>query len=204
MIDPSGYYNLANPPEKAESAEKVDDDKISSTCVANFFGLPAILLVIGLILGFKNAGKAIPLIKMLIFLTLSWFLFEVIAYTVMILSVSVISIGVVLVPFLAAIAMYIFLRMTGSFFAFEFRRGYWLYSLITFGVMVLPLTHFFIAYQASVAATLFIILWQLIFIWAVYESEQQAVLSKPLNIWGHLTIHLENHHPPLSFIFISL
>lgn len=46
VIDPSGYYNLANPPEKAESAEKVDDDKSSSTFVANFFGLPAILLVI--------------------------------------------------------------------------------------------------------------------------------------------------------------
>lgn len=183
MIDPSGYYNLANPPEKAESSEKVDDDKSSSTFVTNFFGLPAILLVIGLILGFNKAGNRIPLFRMLIFLTLSWFLYEVIAYTVMILSVSIISIGVVLMPFLAAIAMYIFLRMTGFFYAFKFRRGYWLYSLITFGVLVLPLMQFFMAYQASVVATLSIILWQLIFIWAVYESEKESQsLLPPLEI----------------------
>jgi hypothetical protein len=182
VIDPSGYYNLANPPEKAESAEKVDDDKSSSTFVANFFGLPAILLVVGLILGFKNAGKAIPVIKMLIFLTLSWFLFEVIAYTVMILSVSIITVGVVLMPILGAIAMYIFLRMTGAFYAFKFRRGYWLYSLVTFGVLILPLLQFFIAFQASVVASLSILLWQIIVLWAVYESEQQAMLSEPINI----------------------
>lgn len=166
-IDPSGYANLIQAPAKAEP------EKDNSVFMANFFGLPAILLTIGLIWGFRNRHISLSWLKMILYMGLSWFLYEILAYATLVFSAFTMSLAVVLLPIFGAIGMYIFLRMTSYFFDFHWHRGYWLYTLITLMVMILPIIHFFMAFQASVVASLSIIGWQLVFVWAIYESEKQ-------------------------------
>lgn len=173
IVDPSGYYNLTHPEEKENTVTAEDNDKKSAPFMANFFGMPAIIISFGLLLGFKKSGNSIPVLKQLIFLTLAWIIFEAMAYTTLLVSAFTMSLGIVVMPVLGALAMFLFMKLISYFFSFQWNRSTLLYAFLTLMLLILPLAHFFMAYQASVVTSLTILLWLGVLILAVQSAEKK-------------------------------
>jgi hypothetical protein len=164
VIDPSGYYNLTHPEEKQPEEDKSDK---GSAFMADFFGLPAIILCLAVWMAVKRE-RTISLPKAFIFFLLSWLIFEGVAYTLMIFGTMTIGFGSVVAPFLAAISMFLFLKIAANAMGIQISGGTKaIASGLTAVLSVLPVLYFFQTSDTNNFAVLLIIIWQLVAVWAL-------------------------------------
>jgi hypothetical protein len=176
VIDPSGYYNLTHPPAKQE--EKKEEDK-TSTFIADFFGLPAVILCLAVWLVAKRE-KQISLLKAFVFFLFSWIIYEVVAYSQMIFGASTMGLGAVIAPILATAAMYLFLKLSAGLMGIQISGGTKaMASLVTAVLCVIPVVYFFRTADMNNFAVLLIIIWQLVAVWALSKQWALHLAQKP-------------------------
>lgn len=163
-VDPSGYSGLTNVTTEATGSKKDS----SSSSVFDFFGFPALLLCAGVWYANRKAGRHIGFIKAVIYFGLSFFIYEVLAYTMMIGSVVTFGFGTFILPVLAAVNMGLFLLLTRIIFQWKKNPaligsavGAWLVT------GALPVWYFFVTTDTSNLFLLSVILWQVVAIAAL-------------------------------------
>ncbi len=138
--------------------------------MSDFFGLPAVILCLAVWLAVKRA-RTISLTKAFIFFLLSWLVFEGVAYTLMIFSTITIGIGSVVAPILAAISMYLFLKISANTMGIQISgRTKAMSSGLIVLLSILPVLFFLKTADTNNFAALLIIFWQLVAVWALSKQ----------------------------------
>lgn len=163
-VDPSGYSKITT--ITTEEANKKKDSSFSS--VFDFFGFPALLLCAGVWYANRKAGRHIGLIKAVIFFGVSFFIYEVLAYTMMIGSVVTFGFGTFILPVLAAVNMGLFLLLSRIIFQWK-KNPALVWSAVGASLVAgaLPVWYFFVTTDTSNLFSLSVILWQVVAIVAL-------------------------------------